>query len=303
MGANFNGDLSMGNTLIRAAAAVGADAIKCQLYDLDLYSPFSALDKRLPIAKYCVPFTWLPIWADLAHELGMAFICSAFSKETTEIAAKVSDALKIASCEANDPILIADIANQGLPVIASVGMTSWYERWKITDICQRHRVDFALLACTVSYPCAPSDAPLYQLSRLLEMKEHIVGISDHTLSVSIPAVAVAMGAQIVEKHFTINRGQAGPDHKHSLTIPEFEEMVRLIRQVERAKEHHSDGPQECELSGFRRSLHFARDVGKGETLGPDDIIIQRPADGASPEDLEEWVGRVAERDYKKGEPC
>jgi sialic acid synthase SpsE len=134
------------------------------------------------------------------------------------------------------------------------------------------------------------------------MKEYTVGISDHTPSLVIPAVAVAMGAKIVEKHITLDRNQDGPDHGHSLTPSEFGEMVRFIRAIEMAGEHHSDGPQPCENKWFRRSLHLARDVKSGEVLAREDIIIQRPADGASPDELEGWIGKTAVRDCLKGEP-
>ncbi len=303
-GANFNGDLEQGNALIRAAAENGASAVKFQCYDLDLYSPYSAPDKRLEIAPYCIPFTWLPTWADLAHDCGLAFILSTFSEETTEIAAKNADALKIASCEANDIQLITKIAEQGLPVIASVGMTDWRERWRIMEICTRHRVDCALLACTAVYPCAVEDAPLYRLSELLEMKERAIGISDHTLNVSLPAVAVAMGAKIVEKHFTLDRNREGPDHGHSLNPAEFADMVRLVRDVEAAMIYVADGPAECEREAYlnRRSLHAARNIVVGQVMKRADIISQRPADGDAPNRLNEWVGHVATRDYQKGEP-
>ncbi len=303
-GANFNGDLETGNALIRAAAENGAGAIKFQVYDLDLYSPYSAPDKRLAIAKYCVPYTWLPIWAAFAHEVGLAFILSAFSDETVEIAAKSADALKVASCEANDFGLVTKIAEQGLPMIASMGMTDWHERWKIMETCVRHRVDCALLACTVAYPCKVADAPLYRLSELLEMKERVIGTSDHTLSISLPAIAVAMGAKIVEKHFTLDRNQEGPDHGHSLNPDEFLQMVCLIRDVEVAMGRMADGPAECEREAYhnRRSLHAARNIVVGQMMKRVDIISQRPADGDAPSGLNEWVGYVATRDYQKGEP-
>lgn len=295
LGANHNGDYQTARRLIADAAMSGADAVKLQVYRADtLYSKHSAPKEWQVIRDHEVPYDWLWLLRDQAHAFGMGFVCSVFCKETTDEAAKYADALKIASSDNNDLGLIEYVAKQGLPVMVSLGATTKKERHAIMQTL-RGAVDFALMACNAVYPSKVSDIPLRAFDTGIQ------GFSDHTLSEWLPAVAVAMGARIIEKHFTLDRASEGPDHTHSLMPHEFGRMVQNIRDVEAALALEPFGPTPSEIAAdarrYKRSWHAARDI-EG-TLVDGDAIFQRPNDGSPP--TLSMVGRCVGA-HKKGEP-
>lgn len=311
VGANHANRLETACELVEAASRAGADAVKFQVYDENLYSALSAPDAREVARRYALPFDWLPVLAQRAHELSLAFIASAFSANAVAALEPYADAYKIASCEIGDYQLVKDVlgaaSRRKIPIIISTGMSDATERWRVRVLCKHYRVPSALLACTSVYPCEVKDAPLGQMLALLSTGEDAtVGLSDHTLSMGLPAVAVALGAQIIEKHMKLDAACAGPDAGHSIEPSAFAEMVYLVRGVEEALKQHGDGPNHAErasrMDWYKRSLHAARAIKKGQCITVSDIICQRPHDGDDPANLGEWTGAIAQRDYAVGEP-
>ncbi len=212
---------------------------------------------------------------------------------------------KVASFELVDVGLIEKMARTGKPLILSTGMATLDE---IEEAVKAARAagarEIALLKCTSAYPSPPEEMNLRTLADLAERFGCPVGLSDHTMGISVPVAAVALGANLVEKHFTLSRAVPGPDSAFSLEPGEFKEMVEAIRTVEKALGHvdYGHNPVEDASRAFRRSLFVVKPVCAGEVFSSENVRSIRPANGLHPRHLAEVLGCTAARDLEAGTP-
>jgi N,N'-diacetyllegionaminate synthase len=313
-GANHNRDLEIAKQLIDVAAEAGADAVKFQTYKgSDLYSSktphFEYLkDDRSPaelLDALALPREWQPELADHARARGIAFFSAPFDNDAVDTLAAVGvPALKIASFELVDLPLIRYAAAVGVPMILSTGMATYGEiEDALGAVQETGNRQVALLRCASVYP-APAE--IINLRAMATMREAFgvpVGLSDHTTGISVPAGAAALGANLVEKHFTLSRELEGPDHPFALEPDELRAMVAAIRDVEAALgTGRLEGPSEAEAGEMyrlaRRSVVAAADIPAGTAITREMLTIKRPGYGVKPRDLDLLVGRSARVDIE-----
>ncbi len=319
MSANHNQDFAQAVEIVRAAAASGADAIKLQTYTADTITV--ACESDLFRIKGTIwdgqnlhklydeahtPWEWQPKLKRLANELGLDCFSSPFDFTAVDFLEKMEvPAYKIASFELVDIPLIERVARTGKPVIISTGMGSLSE---IDEAVRAFRAaggtELALLKCTSAYPSPPEEMNLRTIPHLGAAFGVPVGLSDHTLGMAAPVTAVALGASIIEKHFTLSRSIPGPDSAFSTEPHEFRAMVDAVRAAERALGSVSYELTEKEKVSrvFRRSLFVVRNMAEGEAFTLENVRSVRPANGLPPRLLPEIIGCVALRAIKKGEP-
>lgn len=319
MSANHNGDLDRARRIIEAAAAAGADAVKLQTYtaesltldmDGDLFRVHGTQwdGQRLYdlYAEAATPWEWHAELRDLAADVGIDLFSAAFDDDAVAFLEGLGfPAHKIASFELVDLPLVRRAAATGKPLILSTGMATLAEvREAVTTAREAGATQIALLKCTSSYPAPPSDMNLRGILLLQEEFDLPVGLSDHSLDPTVAAVAVALGACIVEKHFTLSRESGGPDSAFSLEPGEFGTLVKSIRLAEQALGEATFGPSnhERESLAFRRSLFAVADIEPGELLTPANVRSIRPAGGLAPKHLDAVLGRPAARRIARGTP-
>jgi N,N'-diacetyllegionaminate synthase len=309
--ANHNGDLYTARELIKRAAEAGADAVKFQTYKAEaLYSkntPQFSRDPERPydlIKKVQHPREWIPELVRLAKELGIDFLSSPFDYEAVDLldAAGVS-LFKVASLEIVDLKLLKYIGAKGKPVILSTGMASLGEVEEALEAVRSTGNDsIALLHCNTCYPSPAHIVNLRVIETLRNAFKLPTGFSDHTLGWHIPLAAAAMGACILEKHFTLSRGQAGPDHGFSIEPEELKLMVRQIREIEKAL---GDGIKKVsaeEMENYekgRRSLIASISIPKGTVITEEMIAVKRPGYGIKPKYEDMIIGRTAKVDINE----
>jgi sialic acid synthase SpsE len=308
-GSNHNRDLNVALRLIDAAVDAGADAVKFQTYSGDrIYSrrtpPISSLQavSHKPAAAFMeeisLPRDWQPQLADYARTRSVDFFSTPFDHEAIDELDRIGvPAIKIASFEIGDLPLIRRAAATGRPLIISTGMATLGEIEEALGAVAREGGDrVALLQCTSMYP-AP--ARLVNLRAMATMRQAFrvpTGLSDHTMSTSIPVAAAALGAAVIEKHFTLDRSMVGPDHRFSLEPAELADMVVGIREAEAALGNGlKTGPSPEERQDLywvaRRSLVVTRDLPRGTILVGGMLTTKRPGFGIPPRDLERVLGR------------
>ena len=306
--------------MVKAVKACGADAVKVQTYTADTLTIDSDKDYfkirqgtiwdgatlyQLYQTAY-TPWEWQPKLKQLAEELGLIFFSTPFDKSSVDFLENMNvPAYKIASFEIVDIPLIEYTASKGKPIIISTGIATEEEIRDAVDACKRGgNNQIALLKCTSEYPAQIEDANLKMIPLLASKFDVIAGLSDHTLSTTVPIAAAAMGARIIEKHFILDKKIGGPDSSFSLEPAGFKKMVDEIRQVEKALGHTG-----FELSdkikksrAFARSLFAVKDIAAGEIFTEDNIRSIRPSNGLSPKHLKEILGKKASVKIEKGTP-
>ncbi len=317
--ANHRQNFTEAVRLVEAAKEAGADAVKVQTYTADTLTIKSGQEcfcitgglwagKTLYdlYSEAYMPWEWQPELKIRAESLGLDFFSTAFDPSAVDFLEKVGVPVhKIASFEITDLPLISYIANTGKPLIISTGMASLAEIGQAVSAARTGgTAQIALLKCTSAYPAPAEEMNLCTIPHLAQAFGVPVGLSDHTLGIAVPVAAVALGARIVEKHFTLSRGLAGPDAAFSLEPAEFKEMVEAIRITEKALGEvcYESGKQEAASRSFRRSLFVVRDMAQGEAFTPENVRSIRPAAGLSPAFLETVLGRRAACAVKRGTP-
>lgn len=306
IGSNHNGDLDTALKLIDMAGDLGADAVKFQSFLADHLttrdSPTYDMLKRIEVPK-----AWYPVLKEAAARRGMVFFSTATNEITLGWMMEVEvEMFKLASPNITHIPLIRYTANLGKPIIMSTGMATFQEIDEaVQAVFNTGNHQLALLHCVSEYPANSQDINLKFIDTLKRMYDLPVGFSDHTIGVGAAVGAVALGAQIIEKHITLSRQTPGPDHHYAMEPPEFEAMVKGIRDVEQAVGSHvkrlTEGEQRLRLEYFR-SLHAARDIKTGEEVREDMIAVIRPANGLHPRHLSDMVGRRAVCDLPKHSP-
>lgn len=320
LSANHNQKYHLAVRTIEAMKEAGADAVKLQTYTPDTLTINCKTDyfkiKQNTIwdgktfydlyKEAYTPWEWQPKLKKIAEDLGMICFSSPFDRTAVDFLEEMKvPAYKIASFEITDIPLIEYAASKGKPIIISTGIATLTDIEEAVNACRRmgnHQI--ALLKCTSSYPASLEDVDLRTIPNLMEVFKTVAGLSDHTLEISIPIAAVALGAKIIEKHFILDRTIGGPDASFSLEPKEFREMVSSIRAVEKAL-----GEVKYELTDqvkksreFARSLFVIRDIKKGEALTEENIRSIRPAYGLHPKYLKEVLGKRARIPLKRGTP-
>jgi N,N'-diacetyllegionaminate synthase len=313
-GANHNRDLGIARELIDVAADAGADAVKFQTYSgASIYSSkaprFEYLDDdRSPqelLEAISLPRTWQSNLAEHARDRGIHFFSTPFDHEAVDqLAALGVPAMKIASFEIVDLPLIRKAAGAGVPLILSTGMAVYGE---IEDafgaVAGAGNDQVALLRCASVYPAPPEIMNLRAMHTMRRAFGVPVGLSDHTLGISVPAGAAALGMELLEKHFTLSREMEGPDHAFALEPGELKGMVAAVREVEAALgTGRLEGPSPDEakemFSLARRSIVAACDIAAGTRIRREMLTTKRPGYGIPPKHMDVVVGRPARVDIE-----
>jgi N,N'-diacetyllegionaminate synthase len=309
IGSNHNGDLDLAVRLIDIAASAGATAAKFQIFSADsLYSRLTpgvsylgGEDTHDLIEKIETPRGWISLLADHCRRRGIDFLATPFDREAVDLLEPYVPAFKIASFEIVDLEFIHYIAGTRKTVILSTGMASLGEiEDAVAAIRGTGNDAIVLLQCTSLYPAPCSEMNLRAMQTMATAFRLPVGLSDHTSGIHVPVAAVALGASMLEKHITLSRTMAGPDHAFALEPPELAEMVSGIREIEAAlgtgiKELQ---PSECgEMYGkARRSIHAAVPIPRGTRITREMLTVKRPGYGIPPKYISLVAGRTARQD-------
>lgn len=316
MSGNHDGDLNRALALIDAAKAAGADAVKLQTYTADTLTidhdgPGFRLEGGLWAGRTLhdlyrqahTPWEWHePLFAR-ARALGLTIFSSPFDETAVDLLERLdAPAFKIASFELIDHALIRRAARSGRPLIVSTGLATLGEVAEAVEAAGT--APLALLHCVSGYPTPPEDCNLRTIPHLGEMFGVTVGLSDHTRGVAVPVAATALGATIIEKHFTLSRAEGGVDSAFSLEPDEFKAMADSVRDAWAAlgRVHYGVEPSEAGGRDYRRSLYVVADVAAGEPLTAANTRSIRPGFGLEPKHLPAVLGRRAARPLARGTP-
>ena len=315
---NHNGSLERALVMLEAAAATGADAIKIQTYTpdtitLDHDSPDFRIEGGLWDGRTLydlygeaqTPYEWHAALFAKAKQLGVILFSTPFDETAIDLLEGLdAPAYKIASFEVIDLPLIASVARRGKPMIISTGMANLAEIGDAVDTALKHGAPgVVLLHCVSAYPAPMEEANVRTVPDLAERFGVISGLSDHTPGSAASVAAVALGACVIEKHFTLARSDGGPDAAFSLEPAEFTALTRDCKDAWRALGkvgYDLLGSEQANIS-FRRSLYVVADVAKGEVLTTAHVRSIRPGFGLAPRHLGEVLGKVAKRDLTRGE--
>ena len=321
MSGNHNQDLSRALAIVEAAARAGAHAIKLQTYRADTMtldrrggnfeindseSLWSGKNLHDLYKQAYTPWEWHAPIMQRAHELGLVCFSSPFDETAVEFLEELNaPAYKIASFENNHLPLIEKAASTGKPLIISTGMASLGElELAVSTAREAGCKQLVLLKCTSTYPASPKNTNIRTISHLRDLFHTEVGLSDHTMGLGVAVSSVALGASVIEKHFTLSRQDGGVDSAFSL---EPDEMTELVSECERAWQALgciTYGPTKAEEKSliFRRSIYVAEEIKEGERFSTENIKIIRPGDGAPPFLYSKIIGLTAKRNYKPGTP-
>jgi N,N'-diacetyllegionaminate synthase len=318
-GVNHNGDLQLARQLVAAAAEAGADAVKFQTFNADRLvtsnAPQAAYQqKNTGVTESQFDMLKRLELSDEAHrelralcaEQGIVFLSTPFDEQSADFLFELGiPAFKIPSGELTNTPFLAHVARKGLPVILSTGMANLTEiRAAVEVVRGQGNENLALLQCVSAYPSAPADTNLRAMQTLRDLFRVPVGYSDHTEGIEIALAAAALGACIIEKHFTTDRSLPGPDHKASLEPDELTAMIAGIRKVESALGDGEKCPaaSETETAAVaRKSLVAARVLKAGEIFDSSMAVARRPGTGLSPSMLASLQGRRLARDVATDE--
>jgi N-acetylneuraminate synthase len=321
MSGNHNQSLARAIEIVEAAARSGAHALKIQTYtpdtmtiDLDERefhisnpdSPWAGSSLYRLYEEAHTPWEWHKPILDRARELGMVAFSTPFDDTAVDFLETLDvPCYKIASFENTHVPLVRRVAATGKPVIISTGMATVAELDEtVRAVRQAGCRDLILLKCTSTYPAKPANTNIVTIPHLRELFGCEVGLSDHTMGVGVAVASVALGATVIEKHFTLRRQDGGVDSAFSMEPPE---MAQLVLETERAWQALGSvtyGPTEAERDStqFRRSLYVTENLRAGETLSERNVRAVRPGRGLPPKYLEALIGRKVNRDVSRGTP-
>jgi len=319
MSGNHNGDLARALALIDAAKDAGADAVKIQTYTADTITidhdgPGFRLEGGLWAGRTLhelyeeahTPWDWHKAMFDHARAIGITLFSSPFDPSAVDFLESLgAPAYKIASFELVDLPLIRYAARKGKPMIVSTGMANLAEIDEAVRAIQQEGNDqIVLLHCTSGYPTPIEESDIATLPHLAKTFGVPAGLSDHSEGATVPLIAVALGAVLIEKHFTLNRADGGVDSAFSLNKEELADLVRQCRLGFQAlgTANYDSKPSEGGGRDFRRSLYVTTDITEGAALTAENIRSIRPGGGLHPRFLPDVLGKTARRSLNKGEP-
>ncbi len=317
-GVNHNGDIRIAKELIVTAKKCGADIVKFQTFNPSKLTSKSAkmaeyqqvnlgrIDTQFNmLSKLALKHSDFIELASYCNRIGITFLSTPFDLESIELLDKLQNIWKIPSGEITNYPYLVKIANTKKDIILSTGMSTLEEVDAAIDVLKQNGSGkITVLHCTTSYPTAMQDV---NLNAMLTLKDHCqcqVGYSDHTLGIEVPIAAVAMGATVIEKHFTLDRSMEGPDHIASLEPDELKKMVNSIRNIEMAFGNAQKLLTESERNNSlvaRKSIVAAKYIKKGELFSEKNITTKRPGNGLSPMLWNSVVGKKAEKDFCEDE--
>lgn len=318
-GVNHNGDIDIAYQLVDAARDAGVDAVKFQTFKAD-----RLVAKAAPKAEYQKEATDSnESQADMLKRLeltegeyrslknycdkkGIQFLSTPFDEESVNFLNGLDlPIMKIPSGEITNLPLLVKIAKTGKKVLLSTGMSEMGEIQEAVDVLMKNGTrEIVALHCNTEYPTPFVDVNLSAMHQMAKILKVPIGYSDHTRGIEIPIAAVAMGAVVIEKHFTLNRNMEGPDHRASLEPDELRQMVASIRNVEAALGNGEKRPSESEKKNIyvaRKSIVASRRIQAGEILGEDNLTTKRPGNGISPMRWRHVVGKKAKRNFEEDE--
>lgn len=316
-GVNHNGDIKLAKKLIDAAVEAGVDAVKFQTWKTEL-----VVTKDVPQAEYQIENTGVvesqfemlkklelsyddfKILKNYCDEKGIIFLSTADEKESIDFLNDLQEIFKIGSGELNNIPFLRYVGSLGKRIILSTGMGTLSDIELALDTLIKggsKREDITLLHVTTQYPTPMSEVNLNAMCTIKNAFKTKIGYSDHTMGIEIPIAAVAMGAQVIEKHFTLSREMEGPDHKASLEPAELKDMVKSIRNIEEALGNGIKVPQKSEIENMKVVKKFIVAKGKikkGEIFTEHNLDVKRASNGISSLLWDEVVGTVAVKDYE-----
>lgn len=323
-GVNHNGDMDTALRLVDVAADAGADAVKFQTFSAEKLTRRGA--EKAEYQKNATgggdQFDMLKTleMSDEMHnrvvarcqERGIEFMSTAFDEDSFDFLVSLGiKRVKVPSGEITNHSFLRHMARSGLPMIVSTGMATLEEVRAAADVVRAAmpasidgNTGLIILHCTSNYPASPKDVNLSAMRTMADALGVTVGYSDHTLGITISIAAVAMGAEVIEKHFTLDKGLSGPDHAASLDPTELKAMIEAIRVVEAGMGDGVKAPTASELpvrALVRRSVTALHDIGSGDVLQFGDIVLLRPGNGIQPADFDKVVGKTATRAIAAGD--
>jgi N-acetylneuraminate synthase len=304
-GLNHNANLNTAKTLVNKASEIGADAIKFQLFKAESMVSQTKDENQYKLLKSLeLGFNEHKILFNLCNDLGIAFLSSPFDEESADFLDDLGiSAFKIASGELTNIPLIKHIAKKNKPIILSTGMSRLTEiEEAVTAIKKHNNQKITLLHCVSEYPTNPEYVNLLAMKTMYSAFKIDVGYSDHTLGIDIPIGAVALGAVMIEKHFTLDNNMDGPDHKLSLAVDDFKKMVNGIRIVEKALGSGIKQPTKKEdliKNAARKSIVAQTNIAKGSIILENDIAIKRPGIGIAPKYKDIVIGKKVVKNILK----
>jgi N,N'-diacetyllegionaminate synthase len=311
IGNNHEGDFAVAERLIREAAAAGADAVKFQVFRAEHLAGTGNPARLAQLKSYELSIRQFREISELAHSEGLLFVATAFDPEIARDIGEFTDAYKVASGDNSFYPLLGVVARSGKPLMISTGSSdrarvalavshveaAWRERGSPGEL--------ALLHCVSCYPVPPEQANLLAIPFLAGEFGYTVGYSDHTLGIQAPVMAVALGARILEKHFTLSRSHSSfRDHQLSADPPEMKELVKRVREASLMLGGAGKAllPCEAESAGaIRRSIVAASDLPEGHSLLPSDLAWTRPAGGLAPGEEHRLIGRRLRHPVRSGD--
>jgi N-acetylneuraminate synthase len=320
-GCNHNGDSTLAKELVDVAAEAGADAVKFQTFITEEIVTSSAEKadyqkhktgngnetQRAMLKKLELSFDSFRELKLHCDHRRILFLSTPYDSKSVDFLHGLDvPAFKIASGDITNLPLLSYVASKGKPIIISTGMSTEEEVEEALRVIQETPQPPAvmLLHCTSAYPARPEDANLRAMNTLYHRFRVPVGLSDHTLGIEIPLAAVALGARIIEKHFTLDKSSPGPDHSVSLEPHELRRLVQSIRVVKKALGNGIKAPAESEKSimdSARKSIVAATNIKKGEYFSEHNLTVKRPGTGMSPTRWNDVLGRRAERNFNADE--
>ena len=319
MSGNHNKSISRAKSLIEAAKKANANAVKIQTYTADTLT----IDSERPEFKIgdglwkgytlhelyssaCTPWNWHEELYAHARKIGITIFSSPFDRLAVDLLEKLQTPFyKIASPEIIDLDLVDYVASKSKPIIISTGMASSIEIKEALDTCvNAGNRNIILLHCVSSYPTQLENTSLGNIYALKKKFKTLVGLSDHSLGINVPEIALACGASLIEKHFTLSRVEGGVDSQFSLEEGELTSLRIGLDRVHSSLSTVEFGPKTNETTSFklRRSIYLIRDKKKGEVVYKEDLQSIRPSNGLKPKYLKEVIGKKAKRDLKAGVP-
>lgn len=316
-GVNHNGDIELAKKLIEEGAKSGADAVKFQTFKASTLSSKTAKKAEYQkqttdseetqyemLKKLELDYSVHEELMAYANDHGVQFLSSAFDLESIDLLVELDIPLfKVPSGEITNLPYLRKTAQTGKPIILSTGMCTLGDIEKAIQVLQENNAeDITVLHCNTEYPTPMKDVNLLAMNTIGSAFDVKVGYSDHTLGIEVPIAAVALGAQVIEKHFTLDKTMEGPDHKASLDPTELKEMVDAIRNIEVALGDGIKTPTESEkanMSIARKSIVAKTEIQEGEIFSEKNLTIKRPGTGISPMKWDEVIGKKARENYNE----
>ncbi|MDI6781536.1 MAG: N-acetylneuraminate synthase family protein [bacterium] len=306
-GVNHNGSIETAKQMIEVAKKTGCDAVKFQSFTAkNLLSNAVPQDVFQMLASLELSRDDHQMLSEYAEKIGIFFLSTPFDEESADILEEMNvPAFKIPSGELTNHPLLKHIAKKKKPVLLSCGMANMEEIAEAVEIILKENPQLILLQCTTSYPCLPEDANLMVIQGLYHAFGLLVGYSDHTLSTTAAVIAVALGAKVIEKHFTLSTSLPGPDHKASVEPAQLKDFVQKIREAEQCLGKAQKFLTPSEITAHqqvRKGITAKMDIAQGKMITSEIICMKRPAIGILPAHIDLVIGKKARVNITEDEP-